>query len=445
MILTALVAFIAMIVLVVAVHEWGHYLAARFFDVRVLRFSVGFGKPLLSKTDKAGTEWVVAPILLGGYVQLLDRKTARALQADERHTVEAQNNWRRFVIYAAGPLANVILAMAIYVAIALTGETGLAARIGTVASASPAAQAGLAAGDDIIRINGEATPLWRQAILAMVDAVLGDKAMVVETPDGTLTIPAGAAQAADVEGNLLASLGLYPDTSYITQTIDIVAKNSPAEAAGIISGDVIVAIDGEITDSWQGMAAALSARPGAVVSLLLWRNAAALTVTATLAAVPTAAKRIGRLGVTPLLNHAQLQSQLITVKLGVGAAVAAAAHKAAGDMARTWRFIGHVIGGRLSFQKNISGPVGIARGAGQAASAGWIVWWGFVALISISLAIVNLLPIPVLDGGQMTICVIQALIRRPLPEKLLIAADRVGLALLLLLMISAIAADLAKL
>ena len=444
MIIISIIAFLMMVVLVVAVHEWGHYAAARLFGVRVLRFSVGFGTPLFKKTDAAGTEWALAPIPLGGYVHLLDAATARQIGADEQETMEAQSNWRRFIIYAAGPLANIVLSVIILSAIFVNGESGIVARIGSITPNSPAEHAGLAAGDKISSINGESTLLWSHAIVVLFDAILAGEAIDVETVGGSQhNIVAGAVPAAAVEEGLLSDLGLIPDLNYVSQTIEVVKPNSPADRGGILAEDVIVAIDGVVADNWTEAAQAIKVRPGQEVSIVLWRATAAVTALVTLESVQVDEDyRIGRLGITPRVDNALLDAMLLTVHLSLPAAVVRATQKSLSDMVRTFQFLGHIIGGNLSFEKNVSGPVGIARSAGQAASIGWAAWWGFVALISVSLAAINLLPLPILDGGRMLICVVQAILRRPLAESLLEKVDRVGIMLLLILMAFAITADL---
>ncbi|MGI9298384.1 MAG: RIP metalloprotease RseP [Gammaproteobacteria bacterium] len=441
----ALLSFLAVIVLVVAVHEWGHYAAARFFGVRVLRFSVGFGSPLLKKTDAAGTEWVLAPIPLGGYVRLLDKHAAAELGIDAGRTMEAQNNWRRFVIYAAGPLANLVLSAVILTGVFMSGEVGLAARIGAVDEGSPAARAGLSAGETIESVNGAPAPLWSFAAAELVDAALSGDAAEVQTDRGVYEIPAGAATPADIESNLWRALGMHPDSGFKTQIVSVVIANSPAAAAGIRPGDVIAAVDDVVPESWRELEEAIRARPGRAVSLILWRDGEAVSASARLESSADGGRNIGRLGIVPWIDRERLRELLATVRLSPGEAMARATAKTAGDMARTFLFLRHIAGGNLSFEKNISGPVGIAKGAGSAADAGWTVWWSFVAVISVSLAAINLLPLPVLDGGQMLICVVQAVMRRPLPEKLAARIDRAGVALLLVLMAAAIVSDLSKL
>ncbi|MDM5148032.1 RIP metalloprotease RseP [Candidatus Persebacteraceae bacterium Df01] len=444
--MTTLLAFAAMIMLVVAVHEWGHYLAARYFGVRVLRFSVGFGSPLLKKTDTNGTEWVLAPIPLGGYVRLLDKHTAESMpDANTQQTMEAQSNWARFVIYAAGPMANIVLAFIVLTGVLMAGESGLLARIGKVEINSPAMQAGLAGGDDIMRINGQKTMLWRQALPAMANAVVSGQAMKIETDSGVYTIPAGTLLPAAVEEEFLKAVGTYPDVSYLTPVITAVAPDSAAAAAGIVPGDTIVAVNDTVVEDWQDLVDVVKGRAGMPTPIILWRDSVAITVMATLATAQIGRQVIGRLGVSPSVSLEKMNALLVTVQLGPFAALAQAAKRTSRDAIGTFAFLGRILSGDLSLQKNVSGPVGIAVGAGAAANAGFIAWWGFVALISISLAVFNLLPLPLLDGGQMVICIVQSIIRRPLPDKIIGIIDRLGIALLLCMMGGIIFLDLAKL
>ena len=436
------IAFFAMVLVVVAVHESGHYLAARFYGVRVLRFSVGFGKPFFCKTDRAGTEWALAPIPLGGYVRLLDKESAKTMNLDEKTTMEAQSDFRRIVIYAAGPLANLVLSFVILTGLAMAGEVGIAPRVGSVAEGSPAAEAGLTADETVMEVNGRPTPLWRNALIAIADSALDGDEVRMSTDIGERTIPAGVLQPSAVETGLAAATGIYPDSSYISQAIASVARPSAAADAGILPGDIVVAVDDVIADSWQEMASALFRRPGRPVSLVLWRDDAALTVTATLR---TGLGGGGVLGVVPKVDEEKWRAMLRTVRLSPLSAMASAARKTVGDTARTFQFLGHMLGGELSFEKNVSGPVGLARGAGNAAEGGWLSWWRFVALISISLAAINLLPLPVLDGGQIVICAAQMLMRRPLSPKLRAHIDRAGVVLILALMLAVIALDLTNL
>ena len=443
--MTALLAFIALVLPVVAVHEFGHYLAARFFGVRVLRFSVGFGKPLAVRTDSAGTEWALAPILLGGYVRLLDRETAAEANLPDGGTMEAQNNWRRFVIYAAGPLANLVFAAVILTGVLMAGETGLSPRIGGVLEDSPAARAGFLAGDKIVRVNGEEAPVWRLAAAAMADAALSGEEILAETDGGARRIPAGELRPADVQEGLLRAAGVLPDTGYLTQTVGTVAPGSAAEKAGILPGDVIVAVDDAVPETWREMAEEIASRPGLRVPVILWRGGGTVSVEAEIESVGKGERRTGRLGVTPQIDREKLSELLVTVRMDALSAAPAAVRKTWEGLLRTFRFVGHMLGGNLSFGQNVSGPVGIAVGAGAAAEAGLLAWWSFAALISISLAAVNLLPLPILDGGQMVLCAVQSVLRRPLSKRLVAGIDRAGLAALLVLMVAALGADLARL
>lgn len=440
-----LFSFLSIILVVVGIHEWGHYIAARMFGVNVVRFSIGFGKPILARTDKAGTEWVLAPIPLGGYVRLLDRRTAIAEGVADEKTMEGQNNFRRFIIYAAGPIANLVLSVVIMSAIYMVGETNVIARIGEVTTPSPAAKAGLAPGDVIVKVNGEEASLWSSAMVKLVDAALSENEVIIETTTGEYYIPAGEIKTADLEHDVFTAFGAHPDFGYITRSVDRILENSPASRSGIQPGDEIVALDNTVPESWRQLQVAIETRPGKEVTIVVWREEQAVTLIATLGAQEINGVRTGVFGIIPNIDRAYLTELVATVRMGPVDAVARAVKKTSGDMTRTFRFLVHILTGELSFQKNISGPVGIAKGASVAASAGWIPWWMFVALISVSLAAVNLLPLPILDGGQMVICIIQSIMRRPLSEQVSHNIDRAGLVLILLLMGAAITADLARL
>ena len=441
------VAFVGMVILVVSVHEFGHYLVARYFKVRVIRFSVGFGPALGLITDKAGTEWVLAPIPLGGYVRMLDEETAKEQKLDMSECLESKRNWQQFLIYAAGPVANLLLSMAILTGVYIAGEEGFPAKVGVVVQGSPAEEAGLTTGDVITDINGRHIALWKQAYDVITDAVLSNEKLVMQTSAGVLEIPAGAVVPADMENRAIASeVGFYPDVTYITQTIEAISPDSPAEWSGLKAGDVLVAIGDEVLDDWVHTSNAIRSRANATEPVVLWRDNAPLTLTVTFVkSNPSKGVYIGYLGIVPSVNYERFSAMRITVNHTPFSAASKAFKKTTADVTRTFQFVRHMLAGGLSFNKSVSGPVGIAKGAGGAATSGWKTWWQFVALISVSLAVVNLLPLPVLDGGRMLVCVIQFFIARRLPAGASLWLDRIGIMCVLVIIISALVADFSKL
>ena len=270
--------------------------------------------------------------------------------------------------------------------------------------------------------------------------------MIIDTNAGVYEIPAGTLDPTDMETGLLHAVGVYPDLSYITQTIKAVVPNSAADEAGLRAGDVVVAIGEYIPKDWSETHAVIESNPNTMMEFVLWRDEEALSLTVELEErVTDKGEFVGYLGVLPEMDRSILEGMLITVNYGFFEAAGKGIKQTVGDASRTLHFLVFIFSGRLSFGKNVSGPVGIAQGAGTAATGGFMTWWKFVALISVSLAVVNLLPFPILDGGRMLICIVQGLIRRRLSAGVAGLLDKIGVMLILLLLVSAVGSDLMKL
>lgn len=446
--MTILLAFIAIIVIAVFVHETGHYLAARFFGVRVLRFSVGFGPPILRRTDKHGTEWVLAPLPLGGYVQMLDGETAKRASLKYNESLDGKNNFQRFVVYAAGPFANLLLTAFLAAGLAMHGEIGLKPQIGKVISGGAAEQAGAKRGDMIDSINGENVVLWQQTAEAMAAAIIkGGDIRWTTTNGGEYLIPAGGVGVGQLDGGLFAALGMFPDRSYIAPIAATVIKGGAADKAGMRQGDVVVLIGDDVIDDWSDLRVAVAKRPGQTVPLVIWREGAdapEIRLTATIGERLQSGRREGVLGVAPTILPEKLLTMQATLRLGFFPALAAGADKSIGYTANTFAALRHIIIGNIS-PDNLSGPIGIAMHAGAAARGGTAAFLQFLAFISASLAAINLLPLPLLDGGHMLLCIIQAARRKPLPPRVIAALGKAGGVLLLTLMIGIIINDIVKL
>ncbi len=443
--LTALVSFAAIIVVAVFVHECGHYLTARLFKVRVLRFSVGFGKPLWKKEDKHGTEWVLAPILFGGYVQMLDLETARRAGLPESESLEGKSNWERFIVFAAGPFANIVLSAFLAALLALGGEIGLKPTVGKVAEGGAAANAGLRRGDEIAAVNGEETVLWRQAAELMTDAILGEEEMVLQLRNGGRRVFApGTVGVGAIDGGVFSALGMFPDDGYLSPEISLVVAGSAAERAGVRAGDVVVVVGETVIDGWSDLRTAVAARPNEETAVVVWRDGEEIRLTAVIGERIRGGRRAGVLGVSPVFLPEKLAQMRATLHLGFFAAMAAGARRSGEYVARTFSVLGHIIKGDIS-PDNLSGPIGIAAAAGTAAEDGFLQWLQFLAFISASLAAINLLPLPLLDGGQMVVCIMQAARRKPFSPAFLAALGRAGGAFLLALMLFVIVNDMLKL
>ena len=442
-----LLSFVVLILVVVSVHEYGHYLAARWMGVRVLRFSVGLGKPLFLRVDKRNTEWVLAPIPLGGYVRLLSEKDAPAgdLAAARSESMEAKKYWQRIFIYAAGPAANLILSALIMIVLLSGGEVGIKPIVGEVRDNSPAQRAGIVADETVSLINGEPARLWRDVEAGVVRAVLAGDAVRLRTERGSDYVIATEGLSADDIGRGPGRVvGLLPDTSYVATTVRWVEPESPAARAGIRERDVLVAINGRVVDDWNGVLDEIIPNPGRAMAVVLWRGERPLTTAVTLQSRAVGGTDVGRLGVAPMIDRARLASLLTTVSYSLPALLGEGARRTAGDAVTTMRFVGLLLGGGASM-KNVGGPIGIASQSGEVAGAGFVPWLRFVALISVSLAIINLLPLPLLDGGQILLNVLQFAVGRDFPDRWLRVWDTVGAALIVALFVFVIVGDIIRL
>lgn len=442
----ALISFLGIIVVVVAVHEYGHYLAARSFGVLVLRFSVGLGKPIWRRRDRRGTEWVLAPFPLGGYVQMLDAETAERHNLPREMTMEARHPLERIVIYAAGPVANIVLAFVLSVALLAGGEQGLRPLVDRVAPDSPAARVGMVAGEEIVAVNGDEVRLWRQVRIAIADAVLGEEPVVFATRAGrTYTIPAEALSLDDVAaGRELDAIGMSPFMDYVSLRLAIVVPDGPAAAAGMRVGDEIVQLGDQVMEDWYQAADLIAANPNVAMSAVVWRETAAVAMTVRLDGVRRGGREVGYLGVAPVIDREALVRERVSVSYSAPQVVAAAASRTAGDVARAVGFLWLMVSGEAS-GTHVAGPVQIAATSGEAAALGFGAWLRFLTLISTSLGILNLLPLPLLDGGQIVLNVIELLRKRGLNARWQRLWNMTGVFLLLTLMLFVIINDIVRL
>ncbi len=444
-ILISIGAFIVVLGVLVTIHEYGHYLVARMAGVRVLRFSIGFGRALWRRVDRDGVEWVIAAIPLGGYVKFLDERDPDAPKGDMRGAFNRTSPWRKIAIVLAGPAANFLFAIVAYWAMFVIGIPGFKPVIGAVTPDTPAAHAGLEAGDELRRIDGERTPTWDAAILALLDAVIGDEpfAVTVAGPDGIerhLSVDAGPPRDLTEPGAMLPGLGIEPWRPRLEPVIGEVESGGAASRAGLRSGDRVIALDGERIDDWLEMAERVRASAGHTVIVTVERGGTRMEVPVTVA---TTDGGVGRLGVAPAVDgdpYAEARSELAY------GPVAALGHGALKTFDMTWltlRMLGRMLTGDVSV-KHISGPISIAQYAGYSAAAGVIKFLTFMAIISISLGIVNLLPIPVLDGGHLLYHLAELVSGRPVSERTESIGQQVGLGLLAMLMGLAFYNDLAR-
>jgi regulator of sigma E protease len=448
--LQTLVAFIIALGTLVVIHELGHYLVARWCGVKVLRFSVGMGRVIWSRrVGPDQTEWAVSALPLGGYVKMLDAReqdVAAIAEADLPREFTRQNVWKRIAIVAAGPVANFLLAIVLFAGLYMHGIEEPATRIAAPAAQTPAAKAGLQRDDRIRAVNGTGVAGWSelrwQLIQAAVDAKDGGGAAIEAERPGrgrfTFEVPAATLRGIDLDGDVPGELGLN-----IWLPAPVLGKVDPAGAgarAGLRTGDQVVGMDGKPVLDIGAFSAAIRQAAGRTVQLDVRRAGALVRVPV----VPEAAS--GKDGVTVGKIKVELlgRPDMIVVADGPFGAVAKAARKVWDTSVLTLRMIGRMITGEVSW-KNVTGPITIADYAGQSSRIGLASYLSFMAVVSISLGVMNLLPIPVLDGGHLLYYSLEVLTGRPVPERFGEIAQRLGVGLLVTLMALAVFNDVARL
>ncbi len=441
-----LVAFILATALLVLIHEWGHYAVARFFGVRVLRFSVGFGRPLFSWTGRNGTEWVVAAIPLGGYVKMLDGREGPVPPEARCATFDGQLPLVRIAIVLAGPLANFLLAFLLYALVAWLGVVEPLARVAPPPD-SPAARLGIHSGERIVAVAEQPAETWPQVRWQLLAAVAaGQELVTLEVVDAhhnehrVVVVPLTDVVLDPDRGDPLIQLGLVPHPPYVPPIVGAVAPDSPAAAIGLQAGDRIVAIDGEPLSDWRTLAERIRALPGREVVLRWERGGMELAERVTIAeATDRDGQRIGRLGVqaAPAPGEQQL------VRYSGWAALAYGGQKTAEVSLLTLRLLGKMVIGEASV-KNLSGPITLASAAATSAELGLVPYLSFLALVSVSLGVLNLLPIPILDGGHLLYYLWEWVRGRPLPEAVQQIGQKIGLVVIAMLMAIALVNDLLR-
>lgn len=441
---TALWFLVAIGVLVV-VHEYGHYLAARLAGVKVLRFSVGFGKPLLvRRLGRDRTEWALAALPFGGYVKMLDEREGEVSPAEAHRTFNRATVWRRIGIVAAGPAANFLLAILFYWVLLLHGLPALKPIVGEPPAGTPAAHAGLVAGDEIVRVNGEDTPSFTELRLALLRASVAGDPVALELADGrTTNLTPVPGRDESLEQDTLRPLGIVRFDPPIEPVIGSVLPDGAAARAGFREGDRLLRADDVAIGTWQEWVKRIRDNPGKPLRITLLRDGQTRVIDVTPAGVDENGTRIGKIGAGPKVDESVLAPLLTEVRYGPLDALWQGAVKTWDMSVFTLEMMGRMVLGQVSW-KNLSGPLTIADYAGQSATLGWISFVGFLALVSVSLGVLNLLPIPLLDGGHLMYYVAEVLTGRPVSERVMEIGARVGMMLLLLLMSFALFNDLQR-
>ncbi|MGZ8217351.1 RIP metalloprotease RseP [Methylomagnum sp.] len=441
--------FIVALAVLIAFHEFGHYWAARRLGVKVIRFSIGFGKPLWRhQASPAATEFVVGALPLGGYVKMVDEREGEVAPADLPYAFNRQSIPRRAGIVAAGPIFNFFLAILIYWGVFMLGETGTRPVLGPVAQGTLAAQAGFHEGDEIIAVDGDETPTWTLAIGEVVEKAMDERTIpvTVKTADGAtrelaLNIPADVVQQPDA---LYKKLGFRPFEPALPPVIERIEPDSSAQLVGLKPGDKVISADGVAVETWKQWVEYVRARPETLIKAVIERDGAQFPVDITPKSVDSAEGKIGRIGAGVHVPEELGQSMQTEYRLGPMAAFGAAVEKTVEYSGLTLRMIGRMIVGKAAVE-NLSGPISIAQYAGQSASSGVGQFMKFLAIVSISLGIMNLLPIPVLDGGHLLFYLVEAIKGSPVSEQTQVFCQQVGIFILLCLMSLAFVLDIDRL
>jgi regulator of sigma E protease len=443
-------AFLVALGILIVVHEYGHYLAARICNVKVLRFSVGFGKPLLvSRRGRDRTEWILAAIPFGGYVKMLDEREGPVEPAERARAFNRQGVWRRVFIVAAGPVSNLLFAIAVYAGLFLYGLPEPRPIVAEPAAGTFAQAAGLHAGDTVRSIDGEAIETWQELRWRVIQGALQRESLRLEISNEREAIAQrkldlASFPAEEFEGDALERVGLRLYRPPLEPVFGTIVPGSPAERAGLKVGDRVVQAAGKPIAYWEELVQAIRARPGAPLRLAIERNGERIALEVVPEPANAGGAQIGRIGAAPRVPEAHAERILVRVHHGPAGALAKACSKTADIAFFSLKMLGRMLIGEISW-KHLSGPVTIADYAGQSAQMGWLSYVTFLALISISLAVLNLLPIPLLDGGHLLYYAVEIIRGSPVSERAMELGQRVGLALLLLMMAFAFYNDLNRL
>jgi regulator of sigma E protease len=451
-----LIAFIVTIGILVTIHEFGHFQVACWCGVKVLKFSIGFGKPLWQKTfGKDKMEFVLAAIPLGGYVKMLDERELKEeenpinySEVELQRAFNRQSVWRRIAIVLAGPLANLLLAIVLYWGLFMLGVTGMRPIIGVVEENSLAAQASLKSGEIIQKVAGNTVSTWQEARWALLEESLESRTVEIEATNNSKELLQHTLSFDginnDTEIDVLKKIGLEPFKPNVAAIIGEILPDSAAEKAGFKPNDKILRIDGLEMDDWEQVVNNIKDNPNKPLQFELARSQKIVRITATPEPIEEGDKTIGRMGAGVKIEQAELNNFLITLNYSPLVSLQKAFVKTWDTSIFSLKMLGKMLTGKVSL-KGISGPVTIADYAGKSANLGLATFLGFLALVSISIGVLNLLPIPVLDGGHLMYYIAEIFKGSPVSETVIMAGQKIGFGLLGLLMTIALFNDFNRL
>ncbi|OUR59673.1 RIP metalloprotease RseP [Colwellia sp. 39_35_sub15_T18] len=441
-------SFVIALGILVTVHEYGHFWVARKNGVKVERFSVGFGKAIWRKTGLDGTEYVVAMIPLGGYVKMLDERVDDVSEQDKDKTFNSKSVYQRIAIIAAGPFANFAFAIFAFYLMFLIGVPSIKPIIADVIPNSILAQAQVADNVEIIEVAGKRVRDWQDVNLALVGEIGSDSILLkTKTADSQFisshTLDTKNWQFSPEKTSALTSLGITPFRPKVHNEIARVSADSPAQRAGLQVGDTLVALNDDVlAPGWLDFSQKIKNFPEQEVMLTIERSGKPLTLTIIPEGIESEGELVGYLGVSPKADEWPSEYK-IELSYDLFTAMEESVVRTWNLVTLSFDMIGKLITGDVSV-KNLSGPIAIAQGAGDSAGYGFVYFLGFLALISINLGIINLLPLPVLDGGHLLYYVIELLTGKPVPEKIQEVGFKFGALALLALMSIALFNDFSR-
>ena len=447
--LFSIVAFIVLVGVLVAIHEYGHYLAARLCNVKVLRYSIGFGKVLWSKNiGRDQTEYCLSAIPLGGYVQLLDERSEEVNESEVKRAFNNQSAVKRIFILSAGPFANFLFSIVVYMTMFSIGVPGVVPIIGDVESDSIAWQNNLRSGDKIINVGGKDVKTWQDSLISMIGDILDDEQIQIIAIDQlgnqkTVVLDVtGRTKELTSPNTLMPGLGFKPFTPKIKPIIESVDLDGPADKAGLMSGDIILKVNDIDIKNWNHFREIIIANPNKEIDIEIKRLDQVYRTTVLLDSRTDDVSQ-GLIGLRAGIDEEEIKKYQAIQQYNFPKNLTMALDQTNQMIVMTLNMFGKMVTGQIS-GKNLSGPLGIAKDAGTVAKRGLIATLSFMAIISISLGILNLFPLPILDGGQILFVLIEKIIRKPIPEKIQIIFQQIGVGALLFLMVFAVYNDLIR-
>ena len=449
-----LIAFIFTLGLLITVHEYGHFQMAKWCGVKVLKFSIGFGKPLWNK--KIGpdqTEFIIAAIPLGGYVKMLDEHEPITPDEQTKHDMQRALNrqtvGKRIAIVLAGPAANLLLAIILYWGLFMMDIVGMKPIIGNVIDNSPAALASLKHGETIQKINGKEIATWQDARWVLLNESLKKNSVEIQAVNDNQEIHLHQLSLSNLnddnfDQDILDKLGLSVYQPDIPARIGEITKNSPADMAGLKSNDLVIEINKIKVSVWEDFVQEVRKHPQTPLAMVVARHQQEVRLTVTPEAIVENDKTVGRIGATFRIEQTELSKLFVTTHYSTPQAFVKAVEKTWDTSIFSLKMLGNMVTGDVSW-KSMSGPVTIASYAGQSANMGIKVFIAFLALISISIGVLNLLPIPVLDGGHFMYYMAEIFTGKPVSEATMITGQKIGFALLGSMMVLALYNDINRL